>query len=161
MYSGELARLAGVSGDTIRFYERSGLLPIAPRSAAGYRIFPRDALHRVQLVRSALGIGFSVRELADVLRERDRGGTPCHRVRKLVAGKLAALETQLRELHLCRSELRRTMAQWDLRLSRTPRGKPARLLEVFAATHPQGHPRRSNLRPAARGNRKRENQRLR
>jgi len=158
MYSGELARLAGVSGDTIRFYERSGLLPAAPRSASGYRIFPRHALHRVQVIRSALGIGFSVRELADVFRERDRGGAPCKRVRTLVAGKLAALETQLHELHLWRSKLRRALAQWDLRLSHTPRGKPARLLEVFVAAHPKSHARSSNLRPA-RGNRKREKQR--
>jgi DNA-binding transcriptional MerR regulator len=158
MYTGELARLAGVSGDTIRFYERSGLLPAATRSASGYRIFPHDAPRRVQLVRSALGIGFSVRELADIFRERDRGGTPCQRVRKLVAGKLTALETQLRELHLWRDELRRTLAQWDLRLSRTPRGKQARLLELFAATHPKSRPRSSNLSPA-RGNRKREKQR--
>jgi DNA-binding transcriptional MerR regulator len=158
MYSGELARLAGVSGDTIRFYERKGLLPTAPRSASGYRIFPHDAFQRVQLIRSALGIGFSVRELAEVLSERDRGGTPCQRVRRLVAGKLAALETQLRELHLWRSELRRTLARWDVQLSHTPRGKQARLLEAFAAAHPKSRARSSNLRPA-RGNRKREKHR--
>jgi MerR family transcriptional regulator, copper efflux regulator len=158
MYSGELARLTGVSGDTIRFYERSGLLPAAPRSASGYRIFPQDALRRVQLVRSALGIGFSVRELADVFRERDRGGAPCQRVRKLVAEKLAALESQLRELHSWRGELRRTLVQWDLRLSQTPRGKQARLLESFAAAHPKSRARSSNLR-RARGNQKREKRR--
>jgi DNA-binding transcriptional MerR regulator len=157
MYSGELGRLAGVSGDTIRFYERNGLLPSAPRSASGYRIFPRDTLRRVQLIRSALGIGFSVRELADIFRERDRGGAPCRHVRKLVAGKLAALETQLRKLHLWRGELRRTLAQWDLRLSHTPRGKQARLLEAFAAVQPNSPARSSNLR-AARGDRKREKQ---
>jgi DNA-binding transcriptional MerR regulator len=158
MYPGELARLAGVSGDPIRFYERSGLLPAAPRSPSGYRIFPHDALRRVQLARSALGIDFSVRELADVFRGRDRGGTPCQRVRKLVAGKLAALERQLRELHLWRRELRRTLAQWDLRLSQTPRGKQARLLELFAAAHSKSRARNSNLCPA-RGNRKREKRR--
>jgi len=158
MYSGELARLAGVSGDAIRFYERSGLLPAAPRSASGYRIFPPDSLHRVQLIRSALGIGFSVRELGDVFRERDSGGAPCQRVRNLVARKLAALESRLRELHLWRADLRRTLAQWDLRLSHTPRGKQARLLEVFAAAHPKSPPRDSNLR-RARGHRKREKRR--
>jgi MerR family transcriptional regulator, copper efflux regulator len=158
MYSGELARLAGVSGDTIRFYERSGLLPAAPRSASGYRIFPREALRRVQLVRSALGIGFSVRELADIFSERDRGGAPCRQVRKLVARKLATVETQLRELHLWRTELRRTLAQWDVRLRRTPRGKQARLLEAFAAVHPKDRVRSSNHR-AARGNRKWEKRR--
>jgi MerR family copper efflux transcriptional regulator len=158
MYSGELARLAGVSGDTIRFYERSGLLPAAPRSATGYRIFPRAALRRVQLIRSALGIGFSVRELTEIFRERDSGGAPCRQVRKLVAGKLAAVEAQLCELQSWRGELRRTLAQWDIRLRRTPRGKQARLLEAFAAVHPKNRVRSSNLR-AAREIRKQEKQR--
>lgn len=159
IYSGELARLAGVSADTVRYYERSGLLHSAPRSVSGYRLFPLDALDRMQLIRSALGIGFSVRELADVFRERDRGGAPCQRVRKLVAEKLVALEAQLRELHSRRNELRATLAQWDSLLSHTPRGKPARLLEVFAATHPESRARSSKLHSAGRGNHKCEERR--
>ncbi len=156
LYSGELARLSGVSGDTIRFYERSGLLPAAPRSAAGYRVFPRHALIRVRMIRSALAIGFSVRELADVFRERDRGGAPCHRVRKLAAGKLVALETQLRDLKRLRAELRRVLAAWDLLLGRTPRGKQARLLESFAETHPPTASRSATSRLTVRGNQKRK-----
>ena len=159
MYSGELARLAGVSADTIRYYERRGLLHAAPRSASGYRLFPPEAPARVQLIRSALGIGFSVQELAEVLRERHRGGAPCHRVRKLVASKLVALEAQLRELRSWRAELRDTLAQWDRLLAKTPPGKQARLLEAFAATHPKSHIRNSNLGLLARGNQKREKQR--
>ncbi len=159
LYSGELARLVGVSGDTIRFYEHSGLLAAAPRSAAGYRIFPREALGRVRLIRSALAIGFSVRELADIFRERDRGGAPCRRVRQLVAGKLAALEMQLRELQSWRVELLRALADWDLLLGKTPRGAQARLLESFAAAHPKALTRPSKSRVTVRGNQKREKQR--
>jgi DNA-binding transcriptional MerR regulator len=159
MYSGELARLVGVSADTIRYYERSGLLQTVPRSASGYRLFPPEAPARIQLIRSALSIGFSIRELAEVFRERNRGGAPCHRVRKLVASKLDALEAQLRELRLWRAELRNTLAQWDRLLAKTPPGKQARLLEAFAATHPKSHIRNSNLGLLARGNQKREKQR--
>jgi DNA-binding transcriptional MerR regulator len=151
MYSGELARLAGVSADTVRYYEREGLLRTAPRSASGYRIFPQDALDRVQLIRSALVIGFSVRELTEILRERNSGGVPCHRVRELVASKLVALESRLRELRLWRTELRNTLAQWDRVLAKTPRGKQARLLEAFAATLPRNYPRNANLRLRANG----------
>lgn len=158
MYCGELARLAGVSSDTIRYYERKGLLRPAPRSGSGYRLFPQDAPARVQLIRSALGIGFTVRELAEVLHERNCGGAPCHRVRKLVAGKLAMLEARLRELRAWRAELRSTLAGWDRSLAETPRGKQARLLESFAATHPQSHARNSKLRSLAHGNQKREKQ---
>jgi DNA-binding transcriptional MerR regulator len=159
MYSGELARLAGVSPDTIRYYERKGLLHAAPRSPSGYRLFPRDAQDRLRLIRSALGIGFSVRELAEVLRERNRGGAPCHRVRKLVASKLIALEARLRELRAWRADMRRALAQWDRVLAKTPRGKQARLLETFAATHPKRHARDSSLRSLVQGNRRRERQR--
>lgn len=56
VHSGELARLAGISADTLRFYERRGLLPSAPRTATGYRLFPPEALARVRLIRRALFI---------------------------------------------------------------------------------------------------------
>lgn len=78
MQSSELARLVGVSTDTLRYYERLRLLPAAPRSASGYRLFPAQALDRVRLIRGALAIGFSVRELAAILAERDRGGPPAN-----------------------------------------------------------------------------------
>jgi len=89
MHSSELARLAGVSTDTLRYYERLRLLPTAPRSAAGYRLFPAQALDRVRLIRGALAIGFSVRELTTIFAERDRGGAPCQRVLLLAREKLA------------------------------------------------------------------------
>jgi DNA-binding transcriptional MerR regulator len=151
LYAGELARMAGVSPDTLRFYERRRLLPAAPRSASGYRIFPREALARVQLIRGALSIGFTVSELAAIFCERDRGGAPCRRVRELAAEKLVALEARLRELHAWRRALRSTLAEWDRLLVNTPRGKQARLLEAFALTHPKSHTRRSALRFLARG----------
>jgi hypothetical protein len=62
--SGELAKLAGVSPDTLRYYERNRLLPAPPRAANGYRCYPAQSLERVQLIRRALGLGFSVEELA-------------------------------------------------------------------------------------------------
>jgi DNA-binding transcriptional MerR regulator len=74
LHSGQLARLAGISPDTLRFYERRRLLPSAPRTASGYRLFPPEALARVKLIRAALSIGFSVDELAAILGERNRGG---------------------------------------------------------------------------------------
>jgi DNA-binding transcriptional MerR regulator len=159
MYAGELARLTGVSADTIRYYERSGLLHTAPRSVSGYRLFPPDALTRVQLIRSAFAVGLSVRELAGVFRERNRGGAPCHQVRKLVTSKLEAIEADLRELRSWQTELRQTLAQWDVLLAKTPQGKQARLLEGLAAIHPNSRIRNSQFRLLARGNDKRRKQR--
>ena len=154
--SGELARLAGVSPDTLRYYERCHLLPSVPRSAAGFRVFPPETLVRVRMIRSALSIGFSVAELSDIFRERNSGGAPCHRVRHLAAQKLAALEATLRELQSCRRELHKTLAEWDRLLAQTPHGKQARLLETFAATRPQSRTRRSPFGVLARGKEKQE-----
>ena len=156
--SGELARLAGVSSDTLRYYERHRLLPSVPRSANGYRLFPPQTLNRVRLIRAALSIGFSVRELCEIFRERDSGAAPCRRVRDLAAEKLGDVEVRLRELQSCRSELRKTLAQWDRLLAKTPRGKQARLLEAFAATHPQSGTRRSSLGVLTRGKSKKVKQ---
>jgi DNA-binding transcriptional MerR regulator len=156
--SGKLARLAGVSADTLRFYERRGLLPGVARSASGYRIFPQEALARVQLIQSALSIGFSVNDLAGVFRERDRGAAPCRRVRALAAEKLAALEARLCDLQSWRRELRKTLAEWDHMLAKTPRGKQARLLETFAATHRNSRARKLNFNLQVHRIRKRETQ---
>jgi DNA-binding transcriptional MerR regulator len=154
--SGELARLAGVSSDTLRYYERRRLLPCAPRSANGYRLFPPQTLNRVRLIRAALSIGLSVRELCEIFRERDSGAAPCRRVRKLAVEKLGAVEVRIRELQSCQRELRKTLGEWDRLLASTPQGEQARLLEAFAATHPQSGTRRSPLGVLARGKSKKE-----
>ena len=132
MQSSELAHLAGVSTDTLRHYERNRLLPPAQRSSSGYRLFPPEALVRVQMIRGALSVGFSIKELGQIFAVRDQGGSPCHHVRKLGTEKLAGIEANIRELRSKHHELKRTLIKWDLLLKCTPHGKRAGLLEVFA-----------------------------
>src|SRR5579864_2006270 len=86
--SSELAKLAGVSTDTLRHYERVGVLS-ARRSENGYREYSLDAIDRLRLIRSALAVGFTLTELGSIFEVRKRGGAPCHHVRDLAAGKLA------------------------------------------------------------------------
>lgn len=132
MTAGRLAQLSGVSADTIRYYERRGVLPCAPRSVTGYRQFPQQSLARVGLIRAALSIGFSIDELAEILAERDRGIAPCARVRDLAAEKLATLETLLADLQSWRRRLRDMLVDWDRKLNATPNGQRAGLLESIA-----------------------------
>src|SRR6267142_3691705 len=115
--SGELAELVGVSTDTLRHYERKGVLARPLRKANDYRQYPATALQRVRLIRRALAVGFTLDELAVVLRERDRGGAPCMEVRTLAAAKLADIETRLREMAELRDELRAVLKDWDRRLT--------------------------------------------
>jgi len=130
--SGELAGLAGVSRDTLRHYERKGVLPRPLRSHNAYRQYPPEALQRVQLVRRALSVGFTLDELAKVLKVRDAGGAPCEEVRKLAAQKLLNVQDQLRELTKLRDDLQETIKEWDTRLARRAGGKRANLLESLS-----------------------------
>jgi DNA-binding transcriptional MerR regulator len=131
--SGELAGLVGVSADTLRHYERMGVLARPRRALNGYREYPVEALERVKLVRRALAVGFTLNELSGILSVRDAGGAPCHSVRALAAGKLTDIESRLRDLMAVREELRLTLRHWDARLSEVEPGTRAGLLETLAA----------------------------
>ena len=80
--SGEVARRAGVSADTLRHYEQRGLLRKPRRLANGYRAYPPEALDRVLLIQRALAVGFTLDELAEILRDRDGGRPPCRKGRE-------------------------------------------------------------------------------
>ncbi len=125
----EIARQCGVSPDTLRHYERKGLLPRPARTGCGHRRYPAGTVARVLLVQRALVVGFTLDELARVLRERDRGDAPCRGVRDLVATRLADLEDRLRQLTALRRELRQLLTTWDRTLAATPAGQPAHLLQ--------------------------------
>ncbi|MEA2174622.1 MAG: hypothetical protein QOD00_2214 [Blastocatellia bacterium] len=131
--SGELARLAGVSTDTLRHYERKGVLTAPRRARNGYREYPPESLERVRLVRRALAVGFTLDELAQILKERERGRAPCRQVRALAAAKLTEIETRLDEMKAVRAELKATLADWDVRLARNKEGQRAGLLESLSS----------------------------
>ncbi len=146
----ELARLAGVSTDTLRHYERKGVLPAARRLSNGYRKYPREMLERVLLIRRALAVGFTLNELASILNERDRGRAPCKKVRELAAGKLADVERRLDEMIALRDELREMICNWDRKLSGAREGEQARLLDDLAKTKRVHDARQSSAAPSWR-----------
>ena len=136
--TGEVARLSGVSPDTVRVYERRGLLPRPRRTSRGYRQYTQAAVDRVRLVRRALALGFTLEELRVVLGARDRGEAPCRVVRTLAAEKLAAVESRLEQLAELRDRIRRVLSDWDARLARAPRGAQVGLLQALAELIPEG-----------------------
>ena len=127
----DVARATGVSTDTLRHYERKGLLPGVTRTAAGYRRYSAATVERVLLIQRALVVGFSLADLTRVLGVRDRGGAPCHSVRALVGERLELLNQRIDELLALRDELRLLMTDWDARLAKTPQGERAHLLETL------------------------------
>ena len=130
--SGTLAKAAGVSPDTIRHYERLGILPRAARTASGYRVYPESAVERVLVVRRALRIGFSLAELADVLKTRDAGGTPCRRVYKLAQEKLGKISEDIEALRQTQRYLKRVLADWKHRLQLATPGQKSHLLYALS-----------------------------
>ena len=129
---GELAKATGVSTDTLRHYERKGVLH-SQRAGNGYRQYPEDALERVRMVRQGLAIGFTLDELRSIFKVFDRGGAPCQQVRSLAANKLAQIETHLQEVIALRDDLKNALEDWDKRLAKTASGQRAGLLKTLAA----------------------------
>jgi DNA-binding transcriptional MerR regulator len=126
--SGQVAEMTGVSPDTIRHYERIGILPHPPRSSGGYRLYSADAIERVHLVQRALQLGFTLAELSEILRVRDKGGVPCRRVLSLAEEKLRSLERQIAELRKTHGYMKSLVRQWRVRLAQTEPGAKALLL---------------------------------
>ena len=142
---GALAATAGVRVGTIRYYEQVGLLPRPARTAAGYRQYPREAAHRLAVIRNAQAFGFSLREIAAFLRTRDGGGKPCENVRDAARRMLGAVDAQIAELKMRRRHMSDTLRLWDRRLAETPAGSRAHLLETL-----HGHQRPRTRRPLRR-----------
>ena len=128
----ELSERTGVSTDTLRHYERLGLFAVVHRTPAGYRRYDPATVERVHLIRRALVVGFSLKDLASVLRQREAGDPPCRRVRTLVGDRLRALERRIEQLAMLRDEMRRLLRDWDERLAMTPPRQRARLLDMLA-----------------------------
>ncbi len=131
--SGALARAAGVSADTLRYYERRGLLPRPPRDASGYRRYPPEAVQRVIVIQRALDAGFSLAELTRILRQRDAGGVPCREVFAIAAARLQDLDDRIAALIDLRDRLGTLVSTWRRTLDATPAGTRARLLDTLGA----------------------------
>jgi MerR family transcriptional regulator, copper efflux regulator len=126
--SGALAKATGVSPDTIRHYERIGVLPRASRTQSGYRLYPANAVERVLVVQRALRIGFTLAELAEVLKARDAGGAPCRRVYQLAHEKLKGIEADIEALKRTKRYLKTVLDDWEQRIQRAGPGQKSHLL---------------------------------
>jgi DNA-binding transcriptional MerR regulator len=145
--SGELATRAGVTSDTLRYYERLGLLPPAPRSAAGYRLYDPTTPERLAFIGKAKALGLTLDEVREVLGVAAAGTAPCEHVRAMLSRRLREIEARITEL----SELRSTLA----RALRRSRKLPVASSCVCGIIESQEVPRLSATQPqrASRGRR--------
>ncbi len=103
---GRLAREAGVNLETVRYYERRGLLPRPPRSASGYRIFPAEAARHLRFIRRARELGFSLGEIRELLSLRVAPAAKGADVRRRAQAKITGIEAKIRSLESMKKTLR-------------------------------------------------------
>ena len=109
---GKLAEAGGVGIDTVRFYERTGLIRKPGRSAAGYRLYAAEEIRRLRFIRRAKGLGFSLEEIAELLRLNDGKGTRAA-VRALARQRLDEIGRKLRELQALQHSLQTLVQHCD------------------------------------------------
>ena len=107
---GQLARQGGVNIEAIRYYERQGLLRKPPRSPAGYRMFFTEDVRRIRFIKRAQALGFSLKEIKELLALRLNPGTKCADVRRRAEDKLAYIEQKIQSLHQIKNALTRLVA---------------------------------------------------
>ena len=113
MRTGELAREAGVNIETLRYYERRGLLPAPERAPNGYRVYSAAALDRIRFIKRAQGLGFSLEEIEELMSLRPAKGRQRQRVRHIAESKLETIESKLAELESIREALRQLVADCE------------------------------------------------
>lgn len=109
---GQLAADAGVGADTVRFYEKQGLLAKPSRSPSGYRLYGEAALRRLRFIRKAQTLGFSLDEIKRILSLRGQGPETCECVISMAEASLEEVETKLRELQAFRDGLAENLDRW-------------------------------------------------
>jgi DNA-binding transcriptional MerR regulator len=107
-----IAERAGVSSDAVRYYEREGLLPPAPRSPSGYREYDDSTAGRIMFIKGAQAMGLRLTEIRELLEIQDRGACPCGHTKVLVERRLDEIDAELKRLHALREELA-AMAEFD------------------------------------------------
>lgn len=112
---GEVAKASGVGVETIRFYEREGLIAEPPRRQSGYRQYPFETVRKVRFIRRAKDLGFTLKEIGELLSLRVESNTTCADVRMMARAKIANIEGKLTEMERMKAALER--------LARSCRGK--------------------------------------
>jgi DNA-binding transcriptional MerR regulator len=101
----KLGAEAGLSADTVRYYEKAGLLPAPARTPAGYRVYGKDAAERLRFIKGAQRIGLRLREVKELLDIRDRGVCPCGHTESLLDHRVSEIEAEIASLQGIKRDL--------------------------------------------------------
>lgn len=110
---GEVASRSGIGIEALRFYERSGLLGLPGRTQSGYRFYDEAVLQRLDFIKRAQVLGFSLDEIKRIIADKQAGRSPCLAVREIVRHRLEELDERLKEMRRYRRELGAALTQWE------------------------------------------------
>jgi DNA-binding transcriptional MerR regulator len=130
LHIGEVAVRAGVSVDTVRFYERERLLPSAGRTLGGFRLFPPEAVNRIRFIKQAQELGFALDEIRDMLRSD--GSAECRYVHDLLKAKLAEVDERLERMRAFHRQLATYLAECGHTLEAQGEGADCPVVEEIA-----------------------------
>ena len=146
---GEVSKRSGIGIEALRFYEKGGLLDRPSRTYSGYRVYGEEVLERLEFIKRAQALGFSLDEIRRIIDDARRGESPCDEVREIVRRRMEELDERLRELHRYRKELKSTLEEWD-KVGRAP-GHICGLIEGSHVGHAGHHSGAEGLKRARRG----------
>lgn len=131
---GQLAREAGVSAHTLRFYERRGLLPRPNRTSKNYRLYTRETLATIAFIKKAQDLEFSLSEVKELLDQREAGLTKPCKVREMVMKKIDFLQMEIDKLKTAHDALQQLD---DLQCEKRAKG-PCAIMEALGRAEPEG-----------------------
>lgn len=148
---GEVSRRSGVGIEALRFYEKQGLLRHATRTQSGYRLYREEVLERLEFIKRAQLLGFSLAEIAHIIKEKESGINPCAEVREIVRSRLRELDERMKEMRRYRKELAAALQDWDA--AREKEGEVCGLIEGTRISHPlqRARPLKKPSRATKRG----------
>lgn len=137
---GEVSKVSGIGIEALRFYEKSGLLDRPSRTESGYRMYDAGVLERLDFIKRAQMLGFSLDEIRRIIAEKRAGQSPCSAVRGVVRHRLEELDGRMKEMRRYRNELAKALAAWD-KAGDSP-GHICGLIEGTDIGHGIGHSRK-------------------
>lgn len=110
---GDVAKQSGIGIEALRFYERSGLLGRPDRTQSGYRVYDEAVLQRLDFIKRAQVLGFSLDEIKRIIADKQAGRSPCREVRQIVRHRLEELDERMKEMRRYRKELGAALTHWE------------------------------------------------
>jgi DNA-binding transcriptional MerR regulator len=110
---GEVSKRSGVGIEALRFYEKSGVIEPPWRTSSGYRQYDASVLDRLEFIKRAQALGFSLSEISRIIAEKQAGRSPCAEVREIVRARLQELDERMAQMRRYRREMAETLKGWD------------------------------------------------